>query len=74
MDRYLAVNLTISLTVRVGEEQTLDEVMQEMDYSFTASPLHNASIEDTDITDWSQVPTRMKQNDTQTNSTRIRLR
>lgn len=55
MARKVYVNVTVHLTIRADEGQSIDEVLENMDYNFTASESDNADIEDTEITDWELV-------------------
>lgn len=50
--RTVHVKVTMDMTIKVDDDQCLDDVMNEMDYNFTASPDTNADIEDTEIVDW----------------------
>jgi len=55
MARKIYVNVTVRLIIRADEAQNIDEVLENMDYNFTASESDNADIEDTEITDWELV-------------------
>ena len=55
MARKIYVNVTVRLIIRADEDQNIDEVLENMDYKFTASESDNADIEDTEITDWEVV-------------------
>ena len=55
MARKIYVNVTVRLIIRADEDQNIDEVLENMDYKFTASESDNADIEDTEITDWELV-------------------
>ena len=55
MARKVYVNVTVRLIIRADEGQSIDEVLQNMDYNFTASESDDADIEDTEITDWELV-------------------
>lgn len=55
MTRKIYVNVTVRLIIRADEDQNIDEVLENMDYNFTASESDNADIEDTEITDWELV-------------------
>lgn len=55
MARKIYVNVTVRLIIRADEDQNIDEVLENMDYNFTASESDNADIEDTEITDWELV-------------------
>lgn len=50
--RTVHVKVVVDLTIKADEGQDIEEVLQEMDYNFTASPDTNADIEDTQIMDW----------------------
>lgn len=50
--RTVHVKVVVDLTIKANEGQDIEEVLQEMDYNFTASPDTNADIEDTQIMDW----------------------
>jgi len=52
MARKVYVNVTVRLIIRADEGQSIDEVLENMDYNFTASESDDADIEDTEITDW----------------------
>lgn len=56
--RTVHVKVTVDLTVKVDDDQCLDDVMNEMDYNFTASPDTNADIEDMEIVDWEVLDSR----------------
>lgn len=58
MARKAYIDVTVRLTIRADDDQSIDEVLQEMDYNFTASPGTNADIEDTEITDWEVVDSK----------------
>ena len=51
MDRKVYVNVTTKLIFRVDEGQSIYEVLENMDYSFT-SDSENAEILETEILDW----------------------
>lgn len=51
MARKVYVNVTTRLIIRADEGQSIDEVLENMDYSFT-SQSSGADIEDTEITNW----------------------
>lgn len=53
--RKVYVDVTVRLIIRADEDQDIDEVLQEMDYNFTANESSNADIEGTEITDWELV-------------------
>jgi len=55
MARKVYVNVTVRLIIRADEGQSIDEVLENMDYNFTASESDDADIEDTEITDWELV-------------------
>ena len=50
--RKVFVNVTVRLIIDLGESEIVDEVIQEMDYNFTASDDQNAFILDTEIRDF----------------------
>lgn len=52
MERKVYVNVTTRLIISVDEGQDVEEVLQNMDYNFTASDSDDATIEDTEITEW----------------------
>lgn len=47
--RKVYANVTVRLIVNIDEGTTLDEVVENMDYEFTASDSTNADIVDTEI-------------------------
>ena len=49
--RKVYVNVTTRLIIRADDEQPIDEVLENMDYSFV-SQSDGADIEDTEIQDW----------------------
>lgn len=51
-DQKVYVEVTTRLIIRADEGQSITEVLENMDYSFTASDSTNADIEDTEIKDW----------------------
>jgi len=55
MARKVYVNVTVRLIIRTDEDQNIDEVLENMDYNFTASESDDADIEGTEITDWELV-------------------
>lgn len=55
MARKVYVDVTVRLIIRADEGQDIDEVLQEMDYNFTANKDCDADIEGTEITDWALV-------------------
>ena len=57
MDRKVYVNVTTRLIFRVDEGQSIYEVLENMDYSFT-SDSDNADIEETEIIDWEIVDSK----------------
>ena len=57
MDRKVYVNLTTRLIFRVDEGQSIYEVLENMDYSFT-SDSDNADILETEILDWEVVDSK----------------
>ncbi|WP_291395323.1 hypothetical protein [Acinetobacter sp.] len=58
MARKIYVNVTVRLIIRADEDQNIDEVLENMDYNFTASESDDADIEDTEITDWELVDSK----------------
>jgi hypothetical protein len=58
MARKVYVNVTTQLIIRADDDQDIYEVLQNMDYNFTASESDNADIEDTEITDWEVVDSK----------------
>lgn len=50
--RKVYINVTTRLIIQADETQDIQEVLENMDYSFTASPDDDADIVDTEITDW----------------------
>jgi len=54
-ERKVYVNVTVRLIIRADEDQSIDEVIDNMDCNFTASKNDNADIEDTEITNWELV-------------------
>ncbi len=55
MARKVYVNVTVRLIIRADEGQSIDEVLENMDYNFKASESDDADIEDTEISDWELV-------------------
>ena len=51
MSRKVYVNVTARLIIRANDDQNIEDVLENMDYSFT-SQSDGADIEDTEITDW----------------------
>ena len=51
-DRKVYVDVKVRLIIRADEGVDIEDVLSNMDYSFTASPEDNADIEDTEIQDW----------------------
>ena len=51
----ITVNVTVALTIRVSEGQSVDEVLDEMEYNFKASEDHEADIEGMEIVDYELV-------------------
>jgi hypothetical protein len=49
--RKVYVNVTVRLIIQVEEGISLDNVMSDMDYEFTASD-ETANVIDTEITEW----------------------
>ena len=49
------IDVTVRLIIRADEDQNIDEVLENMDYNFTASTSDNADIEGTEITGWELV-------------------
>jgi len=47
MARKVYVNVTVRLIIRTDEDQNIDEVLENMDYNFTASESDDADIEGT---------------------------
>lgn len=52
MARKVTIDVTVRLHIRADDDQSIDEVLQEMDYNFTANESTDADIEDTEIVDW----------------------
>lgn len=50
--RKVFVNVTVQLIINMDEGVTIGEIIQEMDYSFTANSDHPADIVDTEILEW----------------------
>lgn len=46
------VEVTTRLVINMNEDETVDEVMENMDYDFTASDSTGADVVDTEIRDW----------------------
>ena len=46
------VEVTTRLIINMDEDETVDEVMENMDYEFTTSPNSGADVVDTEIRDW----------------------
>lgn len=57
-ERKVYVNVTTRLIIEVSEGQDVDEVLQNMDYNFTASDSDDATIVDTEIEDWEIVDSK----------------
>ena len=57
MDRKVYVNVTTRLIIRVDEGSSVNEVLENMDYSFT-SDSDNADIQETEILDWEIVDSK----------------
>ena len=53
--RKMYIDVTVRLIIRADEDQNIDEVLENMDYNFTASTSDNADIEGTEITGWELV-------------------
>jgi len=51
MPRKVYVNVTTRLIIRADEGVSINEVLENMGYSFTSNN-DGADIEDTEITDW----------------------
>lgn len=58
MERKSYVKVTVRLIIRADEEQDIEEVLQNMDYNFTASTSDDADIESTEITDWEVIDSK----------------
>lgn len=56
--RTVHVKVVVDLTIKANEGQDIEEVLQEMDYNFDASPDTNADIENTEIVDWEVTDSR----------------
>jgi len=52
MARKVTIDVKVRLHIRADDDQSIDEVLQEMDYNFTANESTDADIEDTEIVDW----------------------
>lgn len=50
--RKVDVDVKVRLIIRANEGQDIEEVLENMDYDFTASPQDNADIEYTEILEW----------------------
>ena len=50
-DRKVYVNVSVRLIIRADEGQDINNVLENMDYSFT-SQSDGADIEETEIKDW----------------------
>jgi len=51
MSRKVYVNVTTRLIIHADEGTDIENVLENMDYSFTSNN-SNANIEETEITDW----------------------
>jgi hypothetical protein len=51
MDRKVFINVTVTMTLRIDEGISVNEVIGNMEYNFN-SKTPNADIEDHNITDW----------------------
>ena len=58
MARKAYIDVTVRLTIRADDDQSIDEVLEEMDYNFTASTETDADIEDTEIINWEVVDSK----------------
>jgi len=56
--RTVHVTVKVDLTIKANEGQDINEVLQEMEYSFAASPDTNADIIDSEIRDWEVTDSR----------------
>ena len=52
MSRKVYVDVNVRLIINVDEGQDVEEVLENMDYDFMASPRSNADIVDTEIKEW----------------------
>lgn len=52
MSRKIYALVTTRLIIGMGNEENPNDILENMDYSFTTSPDSSAIIEDTEIMDW----------------------
>jgi hypothetical protein len=52
------VKVEVKMLVRMDEDEIIEDVMENMDYGFTASESSDADIEETEITDWEIIDTK----------------
>ena len=52
MEKKFIVKLTVTLTVLIRENETIDKVLEDMDYNFSTGEGSKSIIRDTEIADW----------------------
>lgn len=52
MSRKVYVDVTVCLIINADDDQNVNEVLENMDYSFTASNDDDADIVETEIIGW----------------------
>lgn len=55
MERKVTVDVTVRLIIRASEGQSIDEVIDDMNYNFTASENVEADIESEEILEYELV-------------------
>lgn len=50
--RKVYVNVNVRLIIRADDDQDIEQVLENMDYGFSAPTWVDADIEETELTEW----------------------